>query len=509
MGKAAGLVACLLAMSVAMLGSAGDTANAQEQSQSQPISTQGLQADAAILRRAFEELHPGLYRYHAKAQMDGAFATLATALNHDLSPPQAYVAFSTFAATIESGVTYANFSHQPDAVATALFHAENRVPFFFEWIDGDMVVTRDFTHDHALPRGSRIAILNDVPTRDILARLLTVTPGDGANDAARIAQLGVRGTVRYEPFDIFWPLLYAAPTPAAATSPRVVFFPPHGETWHGMNVQALTFAQRSAAVQPPARTFAWRTLPDGAAYLRMPTWELEDAGFDWKTWLNARLDDLVRHNPPALVIDVRGNDGGVDAGDPILARLVTHDVAAPATKALVRYRAVPADLAPYLSASDSAFTNLGASAIELHAPWPTAPAVPYYALERAAVAGSSVIHARAPHYGGRVFVLVDASVRDATFRFAQFVQQNKLGTLIGQPTGGNQRGTDGGAFFFLRLPNSKIEIDLPLIGTFPLNPQPNAGLTPNIVVAPTADDIATGRDPVLDELARALAAQAK
>ena len=101
------------------------------------------------------------------------------------------------------------------------------------------------------------------------------------------------------------------------------------------------------------------------------------------------------------------------------------------------------------------------------------------------------------HYSGKVFVLVDANNSSATFQFAQTVQQNRLGILVGQPTGGNQRGINGGAFFFLRLPNSKIEMDLPLIGYFPALQMPDAGLTPDILVPRTLGDIVEGRDAAL------------
>ena len=35
-----------------------------------------LQADASVLRKAYETLHPGLYRYN-KVQLDAAFAALS------------------------------------------------------------------------------------------------------------------------------------------------------------------------------------------------------------------------------------------------------------------------------------------------------------------------------------------------------------------------------------------------------------------------------------------------
>ena len=96
----------------------------------------------------------------------------------------------------------------------------------------------------------------------------------------------------------------------------------------------------------------------------------------------------------------------------------------------------------------------------------------------------------------------------ATFEFASAVQRHRLGTLVGQSTGGNQRGITGGAFFFMRLPKSGIEADVPLIGQFPVTtaPLPDAGLEPDVRVATTAADIAAGRDPELEEVLRRIGA---
>ena len=92
-------------------------------------------------------------------------------------------------------------------------------------------------------------------------------------------------------------------------------------------------------------------------------------------------------------------------------------------------------------------------------------------------------------------VLCDASNSSATFQFAQAVQQSGAATLLGETTGGNRRGINGGAFFFLRLPASGLEVDLPLIAGFPDTPQPDAGIEPDVAVPTTAGDIASGRDP--------------
>ena len=119
------------------------------------------------------------------------------------------------------------------------------------------------------------------------------------------------------------------------------------------------------------------------------------------------------------------------------------------------------------------------------------------------VAEGELITPKAPHFAQPVYVLVDASNSSATFEFTTAARRAGLVTLVGQTTGGNLRGINGGAFFFLRLPNSKIELDLPLVGQFPPTPQPDGGVTPDIVVPRTIEDVQRGADP---ELAAALGA---
>ena len=54
----------------------------------------------------------------------------------------------------------------------------------------------------------------------------------------------------------------------------------------------------------------------------------------------------------------------------------------------------------------------------------------------------------------------------------------------------------------MRLPGSGIEVDLPLIGQFPISdrPLPDAGLEPDVRVQRRVEDIAAGRDAELAEV---------
>ena len=71
-------------------------------------------------------------------------------------------------------------------------------------------------------------------------------------------------------------------------------------------------------------------------------------------------------------------------------------------------------------------------------------------------------------------------------------------TLVGRTTGGNLRGINGSAFFFVNLPRTGLEVDLPLVALMSSRPERDAGVEPDIRAESTAADIARGVDAELE-----------
>jgi hypothetical protein len=458
-----------------------------------------LRADAAILRRAYEALHPGLLRYNTPAQMELAFRTLEQEFQRDRTLADAYLAFSVFAAKVKCGHTYLNFFNQAKGVQQALFQAP-RLPFSFRWLGDRMIVTRSFIADPRVKAGTEVLSLDGVPVATVLARLLTVARADGNNDAKRVASLQAEGTSRFEAFDIYWPLFFPSAAPLVTLRVRG----PEGGREETVRVPPVPYADRFASMEAAEATRAgndpsiwdFRMLDERTGLLRMPSWVLYDSKWNWQRYLEETFRTLVAGGATDLVIDLRGNEGGSDVGDAIVRHLIASPVPRQAVRRLVRYRKVPDDLLPYLDTWDPSFRNWGLAAID--------STDRFYRLRRDADDDlGGVITPAAPRFPGRLWVLVGATNSSATFEFAQTVRQNRLGKLVGQPTGGNQRGINGGAFFFLRLPGSGLELDLPLIGQFPDGDRPDAGLQPDILVVPTVSDIGRGRDAEM-EMVRSL-----
>ena len=464
------------------------------------IAASDLQVDFGVLREALETLHPGLYRYNTREQMDAHFADLQKTLGRALTLQETYLALSVFAARIKCGHTYLNFLNQRAPIAKALFQNRNRVPFYFRWLSERMIVTRGFSTDPRIRVGTEVLAINGVPVAKILHSLLTIARADGSNDAKRVSSLEIAGLDQYETFDVYFPLFFPQKGPAMELQIR----PEPGAKVQTLKVQALSYEERRASMNAGLKelhggdTPAWdfKALGPETALLRMPTWALYDSKWNWKGFLSDMFAQLEQRHLTHLIVDLRGNEGGLDAGDELLTRLIQKELRLEQYTRKVRYRKVPETLAPYLDTWDPSFKDWGDAAVE--------PEGGFFRLTKYDddARGNVITPADKPFHG-RMSVLVDASNSSATFQFAQVLQQNKLATLVGQPTGGNQRGINGGAFFFLRLPKSGLEIDLPLIGLYPPGERPDGGLQPDVLVTPRVEDIARGVDTEL-EAAKAL-----
>ena len=457
-----------------------------------PLDGAALQADADLLGRAFTALHPGLLRYQTAEEAQTRFATLRAKLSQPATLGEAYLAFARATAGVRCGHTFLNPANQDGPALTLTTDGRDRLPFRFTWLGGRMIVLEGT--DQALVAGAEVVSIGGVPCRSLLAEMTPFVPADGHNGAKRVRSLELRGNDAWPLFDVLLPLLH--PTIVAGGTARLQVRSAGGASSREMEVTLLTRAERERFSRPGALGRlgsgpAWRMarLTNGLGWLAMPTWAVFDSAWDWRSALENDLDQIAADRAPGLVIDLRANAGGLDVGEVILSRLVDRDTPKPAVRRLTRYRRTPSDLDPHLKTWDRSFRDWGAAAVG-----PDAQG--FYSLSRESGSdGGDLIRPSGRRFRGKVAVLVDAANSSATFQFAYTIKRLRLATLVGETTGGNRRGINGGAFFFLKLPGTGLEVDLPLIGYYPTSPQPDAGVEPDQRVTLTAADVVAGRDP--------------
>jgi len=181
---------------------------------------------------------------------------------------------------------------------------------------------------------------------------------------------------------------------------------------------------------------------------KMPEFELDDSAVD-------HMFGIVRKHK-ALVLDLRGNPGGaVVTLEHMLGNVFDHDVK-------VGDRVGRKDLKP----------------------------------ENAKTRGSNA-------FSGKLIVLVDSGSASAAELFPRVIQIEKRGTVVGDRTMGavmEARGYSGsqGADTKIFYGFSVTEADLIMKDGKSLE---HVGVTPDEIVIPTAQDLATGRDPALTRAA--------
>lgn len=438
--------------------------------------------DLAIIEQALA-LHPGLYRYQTPHQFAQRFATFAQQWKVQPSIEARFLLLSRLTAQVRCGHTHCNPYNQSDAVVAALFNRPTGVPFTFRWIDRQMAVTGDSGAATGIAKGSIVERLNGVTPAHVLAALVPFARADGGNEGKRIAQMEMRGTDRFETFDIFQGLLF----PPSADGHRVQWRDPSGKR-HAALLPAVRLAQRQALAPPgdgETPIWDWTLRGDGIVVLTMPTWVTYRGKWDWQGWLEDRLTSL--NGTRGLIIDLRDNEGGTDCGDAILERLADRRLRPLRYMQLVKYRDTPTALNPYLDTWDPSFRAIGKDAVPF--------AGGFY---RLAGNEQSDIVPRPPRIAAPVAALIGPVNSSATFSFARRAEETGLVRLFGETTGGSLRGINGGAYFFVRLPESGLEFDVPLKGYYPERTQPDRGLKPDDFAPPSPSDIASGRDRAME-----------
>lgn len=450
----------------------------------QSASAADLKGDVALLREAFTTIHPAIYSYNTPAEMATRFDLLEAEWASPGSFKDRLLSLSRLTAAVRCGHTYPNPYNQSPAVQARMFEGRRLVPFEFLWLDGAMVVTRDRSAAGLFLRGDAVVAVNGVPTSDLLRQLIPLSRADGAAGAKRVNNMEMRGQNKFETFDIHLPLVL----PGIADTAEFAL-----HDGRVIRAELMTLAERQSTLptatnDDTVNPWTLVTGDDGIVRLTCPTWAMYDASWDWRGWLATTMDDLTANGARGLIVDVRGNEGGLsECGDIIASRLTSADIASPRSLRFVRYKRVDPALNPYLSTWDNSFRDWGERAVG-----PDDRG--FYRLTSGDDETAGLVRPTGRRFVGPVMVLCDASNSSATFGFAQMIKDNGLATLVGPATGGTRRGVNGG-YFFMRLPASGLEVDLPHTAIVPRTPQPDEPVQPDIVIGFTRADIAASHDP--------------
>ncbi|MES2902535.1 MAG: S41 family peptidase [Pseudomonadota bacterium] len=460
----------------------------------QSLSAEQAALDAAILVNTMQALHPALDKYRTPAQVAASFERFRQRATAARSAGEMYLAATELAAAVRCGHTWTNVLNQQGPVKKQLLEAPDKLPFTMTLVAGRWLVLA--SADPAIAAGDEVLAIDGRTALQVVSMMLPYLRADGASDGKRLRQLG-HDRDDYSMMDIVWPLLappaagvYRISAVRGAAAPKSV------------EVRAITLAARAAAIRPRSKPDErWSLRIDGArAVMTLPTFSVYRSKFDWKHFFSDSFAELRRANVEQLVIDIRRNEGGDGAiGTALLSYLVAAPMTHVSDQSVTMVERVPAEMQRHLQTWDVRFFDRS-GLVDQIADGPQAGRLSFRPNARKLVE----IAPQPMRFTGKAWLLVGPENSSATFMLAKLAKASGAATLIGQVTGGNERGLNGGQLAWVTLPASGVAVDIPLLAATYSATTPDAGVTPDIVVYPSFALRAAGRDQEMEALDKLL-----
>lgn len=463
------------------------------------LSAEQASRDVALLRRALETVHPGLYRYSEKPAIDAAFARLEAAAAAPITELALHAEIARLLAVIHCDHTKAEMSEALDDFRT---RNATHLPLRFQLIEGRMIVVSSDGQPGAPPAGSEILAINGKPVPALLLQLAPLVAYDGTTDQAIAAKLADDSDLMGDDFNENYPALFGFP-----------------ESWE-VEWKAVGTVASVTATLKPIRFAQWTALPGPGAKYRSEfynaiTWRMsgKTARLGIDTFVNYRnpvqasallsgfFASMKEAGTDHLILDLRNNGGGSEDVSVALGRYL---IDRPFTWSKpIRYKAVRyGDLPDH-------FETWGDREARFNPPLEafTRSADGWY--DRIPVLGGEAVSdgdstfeqqpIRDLAFRGRLTILSGPRNGSGATRTIAQLKEKAGAVIIGEDSAGSAEGPTSGAIFLMKLPESGIKVRIPEawnrtnIASF----LPSKGVPVDQLVVPTLADFEAGRDRTL------------
>lgn len=469
------------------------------------LTAEAAQSDVALMRRALETVHPGLYRYQSKATIDEAFARLEKAASAPIEVLALHREVALMLATIHCDHTKAEL---PEAIDAFRKDHPTHLPLRFQLIEGRMIVTANDGQPGAPPVGSEVLAINGMAVPALMLKLAPTVAFDGDTDQAISVKLADDSDLTGDNFNEYYPSFFGFPEDWALDWKAI------GEReTRQVTLAPISFSQWTELEAPSGpyrnefyKSITWR-IAGKVARLKIDTFVNYRNPVQPTAFLSGFFRALKAEGVEHLILDLRNNGGGSEDVSVALARFL-FDKPFIWSKP-VRYKAIRyGDLPQFIESwgdRDALFNPPEAAFVKTPDGW--YDRIPETGADERDDSISTILHqpATEDRFAGRLTILTGPANGSGATRTIAQMKENRGAVLVGEDTSGSAEGPTAGQIFLVTLPQSGIKVRVPNawnrtnIERF----LPRLGVAADRLVVPTLADFQTGRDAAL-EIARTM-----
>lgn len=473
-----------------------------------PISVEKLKKDIDFTRQKLEQLHPNLYWYISKEELNHQFDSLKTNIKKPLKPNEFYQILAPVIANIKEGHLRL-YPYDKRLTKKEIKHLKNQKGLLNRYnfvIDNDRIYVKDNADN--IPNmnvGTEILAIKDIPVKDLLQKYKPLINSDGDNTTFQkyslarrwpvffTAEFGILDSVKIEAkykneiksFYILREKITKEEKEKTKQENKKLTKSETGKT-KDYNILSKSFN----------RDLQFPTKDSTIAYMKIKTFS---GTFSRKFYKQSFA--LLKKSPAKyLILDVRDNLGGsLSEINNLYSYLVSEEfkfindmqVNSRSSMFHANYFTTIPTLAQPIAAVTYSIYLLG-----------TALSVKkkddQFYLKNNGI--FSIKNPKKNHFAGKIYVLINGSSFSASSIIAAKLKGGEKAFLVGEETGGTNDGTVAGRYSTEKLPNSKLRLPIGLMLIQPNIQFTNTkkGVVPDQEIIPTLQEVLKKKDIQLD-----------
>jgi hypothetical protein len=435
----------------------------------QDLGPEEMREDLRIFRESLEKFHPEMYRYTDGQIFEKHFEAIEAELATPKSQREFYKLLRPVLVDLKDGHVKWIVQGQDQHYG---FFQDQLFPLRLYFGENSTKVLSHFSGENT-PILAEVKSINGEPIESVRKRLLEgLTYGDGESLGGKYYQLN-----RY--FAAYYSTEYGV------SESYTVELTDTGKNvkWEGKGVGK---DQIEDAFKESEEPFSFKMINDWAGIIDINRFFSYKGEPDFKQFLKNSFESLENRGISNLILDLRGNEGGNEKLGIELYKYLALD---------------EFDYYDFVTTKPNRkvdFENYTSKIFRMANSFSKEKEGNYVFTKAPSKTEKPYKNA----FKGDLIILIDGQSFSVTTEFSSRIKSDGRATFVGEETAGGAEVNSSGFFTIVTLPHSKIDLGVPRLGFHMADLDPSMdkdrGIIPDVKVAPTAGDLLSGKDPVME-----------